>query len=178
MNLLDFQQRLDLYGADFAAWPEDQRLQGEKLVATSSAAMISFQQALEIEIFLKDSPDIPSITEGLEGRILHQARQQGLSAAPEQGNSIWSLLAGVLERSWEHFSYGLRPAYACCAMVFFAAYMGYGFGVEKSGMEVTEAVQLASLTEEEAIFIGLDDPLFNWFLWGQDASLAMLEADL
>lgn len=176
MDLCKFEDCLDQYGADFSKWPQEVAILGEAFMLENTQAMISFQQALEVELFLKQSPDVPVVTSSFEERIIAQARYEELSRI-EQYDPVAQrklLKKGFMERFWDLFSTGFRPVYTCCFMIFLASSVGYGVGFSDQTFAVGQTAQTETT---ENIFASMEDPMVNWLLWGQDSTLLDLEAE-
>jgi anti-sigma factor RsiW len=84
MTLARFQHLLDVYGADFARWPQKPRLAAERLLAADKAAAAALARARELDALIARDPlpagaaDAARIMYALEARRLPPQRRRFL----------------------------------------------------------------------------------------------------
>jgi len=94
LDLVRFEQLLDVYGAELARWPEQLQREARELLARSADAQLVWSRAVQLEALLDAVPDLLPSAE-LSARIaaLPARRPQGWAAWWPFGNPLAPLLA-------------------------------------------------------------------------------------
>src|SRR5262245_4823114 len=147
MKLDEFRHRLDADGADLAAWPEAQRVAGERLLATEPAAQAALREAQQFDRLMIRGMAAPPPPDAAAARVLATLAQP----LPPQRKPLlsWAWPAALLDVD-------LAPARLRIAVLAGVAVLGIALGL--LGPDVTDA-GVAAPTETNLAAVFEPEPL-------------------
>lgn len=97
MNLAQFEERLDHFGSDLKSWPEADRDEAARLIASNTRAKRVYEAALETDVLLDEVMAV-RMPLGLKQRVLGQVPGRSTDYRGARWHSfIWkAFVAGVL----------------------------------------------------------------------------------
>jgi hypothetical protein len=148
MNITEFQDRLDAYGAELAGWPQEARDAAEHLLVGDSTARSALAQARQLDDLLTRSAERDAEANQVSAaRVLAALR----SPLPPQRRFAWAWPAALLEVDLAPARWRIAALAGVAGLGIILGLFGPDWGDGGAGASASSETTIAALFEAEPL---------------------------